>query len=112
MTEVIWRVPNKQIETNSQLSALYMQTMFPFVSSVAIFYISILYFVNSFSNKSHEKTKTPNALVFEYLSLLESAASLSASLFLTGQQRGTSSHSMNTLLKHANAPRPTVSDGA
>lgn len=68
MTEVIWRVPNKQIETNSQLSALYVQTMFPFVLSVAIFYISILYFVNSFSNKSHEKTKTPTA--FYYVSLL------------------------------------------
>lgn len=59
MTEVIWRVPNKEIETNSQLSAPCVQTMFPFVLSMAIFYISILYFVNSFSNKSHEKTKTP-----------------------------------------------------
>lgn len=56
---MIWRVPNKEIETNSQLSAPYLQIRSPSVLSVAIFYISILYFVNSFSNKSHEKTKQP-----------------------------------------------------
>lgn len=67
MADVIWRVPNKQIETNSQLSAL-RENHISFLCQVWRYSIFLFYILfNSFSNKSHEKTKTPNALVSPYL---------------------------------------------